>query len=203
MKRVPPVSNWRAPTWSWASSNALIWISDTSKFHGECKQKQIWAELEDLDVQTKPSGALEYASMRVKCKPIRAVVKPGEREKISGRTVFGHILLDSKAGLRWAPIGPVGLQLYWDDMQQGGWMSDYLERKGTFHVHMLVIQRCRHDQPVKRYVGDCVEGLFLAPRDGSEDVFERIGLFCANATEIVSKIVASHEGSETKIITLV
>ncbi|KAF2850386.1 HET-domain-containing protein, partial [Plenodomus tracheiphilus IPT5] len=64
----PKLTKWRAPTWSWASSNARIWVSNTTRFHRKCKDKQIWSELENLDVRTKASGELEQASLRIRCK---------------------------------------------------------------------------------------------------------------------------------------
>jgi hypothetical protein len=66
------VTEWRAPAWSWASSKARIWVSNTTKFHMECQDRQIWSELEDVDVKAKPSDELERASLRIRCKPIRA-----------------------------------------------------------------------------------------------------------------------------------
>ncbi|KAF2801061.1 HET-domain-containing protein, partial [Melanomma pulvis-pyrius CBS 109.77] len=65
-------TEWRAPTWSWASSNAAINFSLLTKFHGGHSSRHIEAELVELDVRTKASGQLEDASMKIKCKLLSA-----------------------------------------------------------------------------------------------------------------------------------
>jgi hypothetical protein len=62
----PPskLTKWRAPTWGWASSNTRIWVSNTTKFHRGCRNKQIWDEIDTVDVKASTSGDLEYASLR-------------------------------------------------------------------------------------------------------------------------------------------
>ena len=67
---------WRAPTWSWASSNAAIHISLLTTFHDIHSSRHIEAELIELDVRTKASGELEDASMKIKCKLLPAISTP-------------------------------------------------------------------------------------------------------------------------------
>jgi hypothetical protein len=52
---------WRAPTWSWASSNAKIWASTLTKMHHDHATRCFDAQLVDLDVKSKASGELEHA----------------------------------------------------------------------------------------------------------------------------------------------
>jgi hypothetical protein len=71
----PPLhepTKWRAPTWSWASSNATIWVSCTITHHRDCQHRQIWGKLQSTDVRANASGALEHATLQVQCKPICA-----------------------------------------------------------------------------------------------------------------------------------
>jgi hypothetical protein len=204
-------SKWRAPTWSWASSNAKIWVSCTTKFHRDCQNKQIWIEREDLNVKAKASGELDYASLRIRCKPICAIIKsvPGSDNrpchKFHGILTFRNSMMDIPV----LHISGTGINIYIDDW---GW-------EGTRHVQMIVIQRCPHpslrqkvdDEDDEDNEGDeddgdkkdCVEGLLLVPQHGCDDVYERVGLFWAYSSSTVSKVLDEHEAAESRIITLI
>jgi hypothetical protein len=75
---VPKYKNptkWRAPSWSWASTNNLTWPSYTFKFHRKCPQRAVWSEVHDLDIKTKPFGELLRASINIKCKLLSAIIR--------------------------------------------------------------------------------------------------------------------------------
>ncbi|KAH8711806.1 heterokaryon incompatibility protein-domain-containing protein [Phaeosphaeriaceae sp. PMI808] len=65
---------WRAPTWSWASIEGSIASPGSHKLHLDCPDRQLWGEVVSLDVQAKPSGELDHASLRMRCRPIRASI---------------------------------------------------------------------------------------------------------------------------------
>ena len=67
---------WRAPTWSWVSYNGKIHHSLLFKFHRGHPNRQIDAELFELNVRSKTSGELEDASMKIKCRPLQAIFAP-------------------------------------------------------------------------------------------------------------------------------
>ncbi|KAF2803354.1 uncharacterized protein BDZ99DRAFT_171289 [Mytilinidion resinicola] len=189
---------WRAPTWSWASTNGKVWVSNTSKFHGCCEHKQIWVELVDLDIKTKPSGELVHghASMRIRCKLIPASIKQSDMK--------GNIL---RRDLTFA------------NTKQN--LSIALERGGAYttitvdvpddtdeqprNVHLIIIQRCPHEGPYNDDEDDkhdCAEGLLLVPHHKNRNVFERLGYFYVRDDHVES-VVQPHEAAESSIITLV
>jgi hypothetical protein len=219
----PPrkLKKWRAPTWSWASSNAITWISNTTKSHLHCQNKQIWGELEDLNVKANASGELEYASLRIRCKPICAILKPDSSSSHKVDSTFCGILTlqNSMMVIKAQRSGNSELGIELDDW---GW-------EGPRHVHMIVIQRCPDHSCLRPKADDegdeddeddtsdeeavwgalhpyfrtCVEGLLLVPQHGCDDIFERVGLFSAKGRPTVVKVVKEHEAAESKTITLI
>jgi hypothetical protein len=179
-ENITPCRSWRAPTWSWASNNARIWVSNTTKYHNRCKNKQIWCELEDVDVKAKASGELEKASLRIRCRPIPATLDFGVSSVLIFRNSMPSVISDP-------------------DFQIN---KDNFYFKETLCVHVIIIQRCPHLDNTG-YVGDCAEGLMLKAQHGSNDIFERVGLFTADNGPAVDKIVKEHEAAETRVITLV
>lgn len=199
-------TKWRAPTWSWASSDARIWVSNTTKFHRNCKNKQVWSELENMDVKAKASGELEQASLRIRCKPICAVIKSHPSSDSEAKyQVYGVLTFqNSRVDIQAQKSGDSEFDIEMDD----------LEREEIRYVHMIVIQRCPHHPFVRRNVDDednegdtdlvdCIEGLLLVPQHGCNDVFERVGLFTAKGSPTVVKVLEEYEAAETKIITLI
>lgn len=221
---------WRAPTWSWASSDARIWVSNVTKFHASCGNKQIWVELENVDVKAKASGELEKASLRIRCKPICAVIEPDPSfDDETKYSVYGILTFqNSNVSIRAKRSGNSKFDIRVDD----------LEREKTRYVYMIVIQRCPHHPRVCRDVdnedsedseddnedseddsedseddsedgeddadlADCAEGLLLVPRYGCKDVFERVGLFTAKDDPNVRKMLDEHEAADSRVITLV
>jgi hypothetical protein len=118
----PPPSKptkWRAPTWSWASSNTRIWVSNTTKFHRGCRNKQIWGEVDTVDVKANTSGDLEYASLRIRCKLIRAVIESqiGGYER-TGYALYGTLTLQkSLTNIQATRSGDAELNIEWDDFE--------------------------------------------------------------------------------------
>jgi hypothetical protein len=76
---------WIAPTWSWASSNGQSSSSMFSSYHGGHQGRRTEAELIKLDVETKASGELEHASIKIKCKPLYALYTPATAALIASR----------------------------------------------------------------------------------------------------------------------
>lgn len=86
-------TEWIAPTWSWATSNNQVWIQVTSRRHRGHKSRYFETEFVDLDVRTKLSGELTHASMRIKCRPMLAVVIPDSNPEISMYCYSFHLVL--------------------------------------------------------------------------------------------------------------
>jgi hypothetical protein len=78
-------TEWIAPTWSWASSNSQSFSSMFSSYHGGHHGRRTEAELVELDVETKASGELEYASIKIKCKPLYALYTPASDALFASR----------------------------------------------------------------------------------------------------------------------
>lgn len=196
-RKDPGPSKWRAPTWSWASNNHRAWVSNTTKFHRSCPSRQIWPQLEDLDIETKPSGELERASIRIRCRPMRALIrcvrKPKMYDGVEGWCEETATLEKTNAELN-CESG------YESDRMALNWDNDLLPE--TYQIHMIVIQRCAHDEPLSTFAVSCIEGLMLLPREDSEDIFERLGTFTAQG-ECIEMVIKEYEAAEEKVITLV
>jgi hypothetical protein len=189
-------TKWRAPSWSWASSNDTIWISTVTKFHGDHLQKQIWAKIENLDVRTKPSGELECAPMSVRCKPIYACITPNLNDRYRTIHQFHGTLTFTRRKVE-VQVGLSGNDFVFH--------TDDPELERTHYVYMMVIQRCPHDAlaGLSGIEGDCIEGLLLVPQYEYANSFMRVGIFQASGTCAVEKVVEEYEAVEEEIITLV
>jgi hypothetical protein len=199
-------TKWRSLTWSWASSNTRVWVSNTTKFYQNCRKKQIWGELVGLDVNTNTSDELSDASLRIRCKPIHAVFEPNASSDNEAVAKLYSILIlqNSMMDIQIQRLGNSGFHVHMDDM---GWDV-------TRHVQMTVIQRCPHHTCLRQKVDDedcennedfmnCLEGLLLVPQHGCGDVFERIELFWSSDSPTVVKVLDEHEVTESRIITFI
>lgn len=132
-------TKWRAPTWSWASSNAIIFMSGTTQFHGNHEDKQILVDVVDLDVKTKPSGELEHASIRLQCKLLPAIIEPLLYYGYDREGVL--TLSNSKVNSRAVTHSARTLDICMDDLNQ----------KGPYHGLLMFTQHCPHTTPYGKY----------------------------------------------------
>lgn len=206
-------TEWRAPTWSWAVSNGKIWISTLSKFHRMHESRHFETELVDLDIGTKPSGELTHASMKIKCKPMLAMLVPDPNQSLPKYELRGCLVLmeddvhpsDAKLSEKIAKI-PSKLN-----------MDDPNVCKPQ-QVYIIVIQRCFHEyhiddddknstqntksnmsgdsqesvsssdkenEKVEKFEKDTsmLEGLLLQAKGKDLATFSRIGMFHVNFYE--------------------
>lgn len=188
----PPPKKWRAPTWSWASTNGRIWISTLAKFHADCSGRHTMAELVDLDVNAKLSGELTHASIKIRCNPICVSL---EREANAEPDFTGRATLKSTGTTIRITSGlPDTIQLSLDEPTQ--------ESSLEGPVYFVLIQRCPHEVSPERYFTNCVEGLLLLPKQGEENVFQRKGQFYVDR-EVVRKLLDEHGMAERKVIEIV
>jgi hypothetical protein len=130
------LSSCRAPTWSWASSNAIIWMSIVTMRHRHHKGLTTWIDIVDIDVVEAPSGELLSASMRLNCKIIPALVC------FSGRSTgyhkpISHLILEARIEKLYAGSpghAAVDIEFIMDDIDQ----------PETRHVYLMVVQSCQH-----------------------------------------------------------
>jgi hypothetical protein len=213
--------SWRAPTWSWASSDALIWASSLTKFHGEHSSLCLEAELEDVHVSSKDSGELEDAFMQIKCKPLRSVFTPATILESRDERLDGLLtLIDS--GLEplevWLPtkVAEPNLRFEKDDVS----IDEQL------HGYVVVIQRCLHSKDNLSHLDsehaglendksldsegsdyltqeDSLEALFLRRNPEDPEKFERAGLLCFGGSMLVRNILRAHRTMDSQILTLV
>jgi hypothetical protein len=132
-------SSWRAPTWSWASSNAMI-TTGKGTYHQRHNQSVTWIDIVDLDVNEAPSGELISASMCVRCKVVPAIIHfrgRDERPRWYGRDI-AYLVLESGQEIlcsKHPEDNPGDLEAYVDD----------LEQPDSRHVHLMIIQYCQHE----------------------------------------------------------
>jgi hypothetical protein len=200
-------TKWRAPTWSWASSNAKIWVSNLTKFHGEHPGLCLAADMIDLDVQSKESGELEHARIRIKCKPMHATLTPRPGSDYDNYGIEGSLDIDLD-GIETLMTGSVN-----------GWnenLSFDMDKLNVCEpqcVYVVVVLECLHDDTTdEKGAGveelgdedlDHLEGLFLRPHRKSPDVFKRVGYFLFKGSRAVRQILKARRNVEEKVITLI
>jgi hypothetical protein len=189
---------WRAPTWSWACYNARLFNSTTPARHRLCPEKVILAELDHLDVVTKPSGEILRALIRVKCKLFSATIDLSEQthqDYPEGKWIGVMIMEESKVALQ-CSIWLKGVVTLTMDPKE-----EYNERRAVCQrVHMFFVQCCRHSGSVdaEQSLTDFAEGLLL--REKPETT---VGTFTLEGGEGFVKLLEEHERAERRTITLV
>ncbi|KAJ4297800.1 hypothetical protein N0V90_005696 [Kalmusia sp. IMI 367209] len=226
---VGEATKWRAPTWSWASSDSTIRPSLTTQFHGKHSNRCCDAELIELNVPTKLSGELEEASsFKIKCQPLRATFTPATALEGQDKRLLGLLkLVDhrDKPLKIWSPSMVIEPEIRFN-------MDESIREPQ--HGYVVVIQHCIHEEKAERlhdenskdsqdsedsddgngWAGvtfdgfalsgsDCLEALFLRMHDTNGETFQRMGLLHANRSRAVSKILNAHRMAEKKVITLV
>jgi hypothetical protein len=217
---------WRAPTWSWASTNGRIDYSFLSKFHRGHTSRHIEAELIELDVRAKASGELEHASIKIKCKLLHAIFTPAAALQPPNNDLYGLLqLIDQGGEIMECRISEQtaypGIEFHVDD---------YTKIMTPQYGYVVVLQHCLHEEECKssddiedsdtkegkegsdneEYGGypifeeeNSLEALFLQMRDRVEGNFERIGLILFKHFRAGNQILRAHRMAEDKVITLV
>jgi hypothetical protein len=207
-------TEWRAPTWSWANSNATIWVSPLTRRHRKHPGLCLAADMVELDVKIKNSGELECASIRIKCKPMQATLTPRLGADPGDYSIGGslHVNLD----------GVETLIIERDNGRDYDCTEVEMDELGICEpqrVHVVVVQECLHEdttdvdvsinqnhgeESVESYQNiDCLDGLFLRAHRKRPDVFERVGHFHFRGSRAVRQMVKARHTVEEKIITLI
>lgn len=217
---------WRAPTWSWASSNATIWVSNITKYHLHCKGRQTWSDLESIDVRHDEAGLLCYASLRLRCTLICGSVGKQRRNAYWCEDILypksnepSQTTLTMRETRSKVLVSDPGFD------ESAHFHMDKLGQVPNGNVVLLIIQRCEHrptnqgsehsarsdstedgtsiffeDDEFRR---DCIDGIVLILSEGSADTFERVGYFQVEGIEDVDILLAEYEATEDRVITLI
>jgi hypothetical protein len=227
MKYTPTAraAKWRAPTWSWSSRDGDIHPSYLSRFHQGHSDRHIEAELVELDVRANVSGELEYASMKIKCRPLQAIFTPA--------AAIEPLNDDSDDLLELIDRDRKTLELR--DSAVHFWLDDDTRPTGPQHGYVVVLQLCLHERTHNRThtssdatrnsndeegieqldsgeegedassekVYSEFDALFLQIRDKVEGKFERRGLVSFVGSRAVNQILKAHRMAEENVITLI
>lgn len=184
--RVRPTT-WRAPSWTWASTE--------SKIHqiviGSRARREM-VQIMHLDTHVKASGALISCSVKLKCKLVNAIV---HLEKT--RTYWGQYVFFSDDTLQ-SPENSKHLLLFLDDPEFWTAVS------GRRSIKLLVLMSYK-DQ----YDATFLVGIALVSSTSHRGAYERIGFFkgpyqIPSPFEwFFSELAARHEKAEEQIIKLV
>jgi hypothetical protein len=224
-------TQWLAPSWSWANSISLTLFSLLTKFHGNHAGHHIEAEVIDFDVHAKPSGQLESAALRIKCRPLHATFIPTETPDSNEDEDLGSIGIVDQEGsildLRLSrPIYMATTEFKVDDAGMSESLSGYIVvMHRCLHSHTSEMSRdvnglenepgdshvnCEEedmDSDIEEYVPmhdrGMVEALFLQRHDEVGNVFERKGLVRFYDSPTVDKILKAHHLADDRVITLV
>ena len=133
-------TEWRAPTWSWAASNDMIWMSITSKFHSWHENRYFEAEVIDLDIGTKLSGELTHGSMKIRCRPMLATIIPNAYTPSLRYDLEGYLELIEE------DIHPSKTTLNQEEIRvRSGLLMDDPNFCDPQQVYIVLIQRCLHE----------------------------------------------------------
>lgn len=213
------LTKWRAPTWSWASTNGTIWVSMTYSNHMYCPGWRLLSEIDSVDVKSRPSGELEHATLRIRCRPISAIIRPDKASQfcfhLSGTLTFTNSKVQMHTALH---KGIVELDIRIDE-------PSWEEPRS---VLLVVLQECRHGASLdgldtmipedqsdgfKEDQSDEFEednresrvetaGLLVVLQCGNQDIYQRVGLFRILGVDAITKISREYEAAEDAILTL-
>ena len=189
----------RAPTWSWASKNQRIVLSEASRLRYRCAHL---ATLISVDVATGKSGELRWANLQIKCNLVHAKGTWGTFSALETLTSkLGDQTVSCIKGLMLVRTG-VYLPCDDEDVELDNMFVDKRDRCPD--VYMLSIRRCplENGEEGKEVLEEMVEVLLLAQRPVPEQSFERIGFFSMDGNGC-RQLLAENEASESQIITLV
>jgi hypothetical protein len=217
---------WRAPTWSWASSNGRIDYSFLSKFHRGHSSRHIEAELVELHATAKTSGELEDASIKIRCKPLHAIFTPGAALQPPKNDLHGLLELIDQDG----EILECRTSHQIADPEIEFHVDDYTKIMTPQYGYVVVLQHCLHEKECKLSDDtkgsdtdegkegpdseedsegpdygdeDSLEALFLQKRDKVEERFERMGLIRFDRFRAVDQVLNAHRMAENEVITLI
>ena len=213
----PEPEVWRAPTWSWASSDIEINHSFLTRTHGQHCGHSITAAVVDIDVRTRTSGELEHASVELKCRLLHALH--------TGRdNMEGQLELRNQSELRDELQPGMLAQISWPELWS---YMDQPHRKTTSpqHGYVVLINYCLHEATIREDwtkeaqansnaedtyrpppeidwgSQDCAQALFLQTHDNIN--FKRAGLFTFHNYQAVHWILDAHNLAEDRVITLI
>lgn len=216
---------WRAPTWSWVSTDGIIYYSLLYKFHRGHSSRHIEAELVELDVNAKASGELENASMKIKCRPVPATFTPATALRSPNYDIQGILELIDQGGKILecrTPSQTAAPELTF-------WLDDDTVTMGPQYGYVVVLQHCLHEGKDKLsddtknsdteeeieefdsgeesegdvWEKDSLEALFLRMSDDIDEKFERMGLLSFQSFRAVNQVLKAHRMAEEKAITLI
>jgi hypothetical protein len=217
------VTNWRAPTWSWASSNSPIRFSLLNRFHDSHAGRGLEAEVLEFDVGTKNSGELLHASMKILCRPLPARYISVSALKDLGNGLCGLLKLLDQEGdaLRCCRGDAVWFSPDGGDMKLAE----------SQHGYVVVLQKCLHERPTNNsnkgaekgtesvqsdkkvedeetnYLPeedkDYLAALFLTKLNEPEERFERTGFILFRRSPAVNQVLKAHRMTEETVITVI
>lgn len=215
------LSEWRAPTWSWASSDSTIQPSLLTTFHAAHSDQHIAVKLDELDVRTKASGELEYASMKLQCRPLHvkftlaAALEEPDRDIHGVLQLTNHAGVELVCGLRSRGLAPE----IWFNIDHGDTSISDIQ-----YGYVVIVQLCLHEETLMRTnddgasdakeccedsddesegsTRDCLEALFLRTHGEDGEGFERVGLIRFGHWRAIKPVLDAHRMAEQTVITL-
>lgn len=223
----PEPTTWRAPTWSWASSNAIIWPGLFSILHARCLRPEVLCEVDHLDMNINNPLNSEDVPLRLRCTPIDVTLIPELARGIS-RTYWFHGTIVIQSNMTGIEVGIASEYAGCVHPDRPSWDE-------IMHLQMIVTRRCVHtsDNPSQENLGigtqviregeqhnsssddnddagkdhdlqenSRLEGLLLEKQHEQDEVYKRVGTFSINACSAISQISMKHDAHESKVITL-
>lgn len=180
-------TKWIAPTWSWANTDGKTYISPTYRDHKDCTGWRSFSEIGGIDVRFKTSGELEHGVLKLRCKPLTALATPDTAK---------------------SEITFIKSQVNMDPYYQTDWKTHLIIDGSTWKerrsVLVIVLQQCRHQAAAEwSDLQSSMEGLMVALQSGSEDVYQRVGLFRIEGENNFIKISKELDTAEEAVVALV
>ena len=154
---------WIAPSWSWAAFNDFIYKSSLAS--GEMKDV---AEVVNVDVRAKRSGALTNGCLKLRCRPVPAFLEL-KKLKDDSKSLWWVDLGDSPSSLQGVNYG-WKIHFEFDDAQFTH------SNEGRISISILILQ----EHLITGNFGPLLQqaqGIIVVPAVQRKDAFERIGSF--------------------------
>lgn len=224
-------ADWIAPTWSWASCGSATMGSLLERYHGSHRSRINLAELIELNIQTNASGALERASIIIKCKLSQALIMPASQmleSQKNGSSLSLELTHQAESIFKWpvsAAFQPEHVGIYKEHpggkiaqpqvgyvalMQQCLHEADLRPPESVPNhdtVDRVVTSSDEGDEYASVALGgirrhDEVEALFLQSIDGVDNQYERVGLVRFSQAA-ARAVLQAHRSVNDKLITLI
>jgi hypothetical protein len=174
---------WRAPTWSWASTNVEIHPSNM-RLHHRCPNLQYRVTIEGISAQTVESGQLKHASLTLRGKLLLASFVQEKQAEIYSSTEF----ICGSSAIAGRLFSDVSFRYIPDEPE-----THFGRHEGLVCLSMFSCRcasktaRSRDEKPAPPTELRFLEALALRPHGAEKDTYERVVISTSRTKRTMNK----------------